>query len=81
MMNTNIRITKGCKALGIDKGTRAVLVDVKEMGAEYTHFVRITIKFNSRTVALWVRHKNRLGDSTVRAHNGDPTKNVEFQRV
>lgn len=74
----SIRITKGCKTLGISKGDTATVVSVTQMGADWGHFVRVVIRTNSKVHTLWARHMNRLSDATVRLHNGDPTKHIEF---
>ena len=77
--NSSIRITKGCKALGIVKDDIATVLEVRPMGADWGHSVRVTIKvLGGKTCVLWARHMNRLSDDVVRLHNGAPTKNIEF---
>jgi hypothetical protein len=77
--NCSIRVTKGCKTLGIAKGDIATILEVRPMGTDYSYFVRVTLRTaRGKTHVLWARHMNRLGDAVVRLHNGDPTKNIEF---
>lgn len=84
--NTRVMITKGCKALGIDKGTTARVVSVEALGAEYSHSVRVCVQFINgfkagKTFALFARHTNRLADPIVRFNNGNPSNTVEVRRA
>ena len=76
--NSRVRLTKGCKPLNLTKGSYAQVLEVKEMGADYGHFVRVTLRIAGKTYAMWSRHKNRLSDAVVRLHNGDPHKHIEL---
>lgn len=74
-----VRIAKGCKALGLTKGTYANVVEVTER-PEYGGMVRLVLGFGGKNYVFWARHKNRLviqtSDAQVRLNNGDPTKVV-----
>lgn len=79
-----VRVSKGCKTFGITKGTLLKVTEVRPMGAEYGHQVRVAFKvlsgsrfYNRDTFALYARHINRLSDPFTRLHNGDPTNNIE----
>lgn len=83
-VGTKVQLVKGCNALEIVKGTTAKITEITPMGAEYSHSVRVTIKFLNgfkagKTCVLWARHQNRLNDHVLRLNNGDPTKFVEIR--
>lgn len=77
--NSLVRITKGCKALGIKQGYYANVIDVAER-PEYGGLVRLVLCIHRKNYVFWARHKNRLtlrsDDAQVRLNNGDPTKVV-----
>lgn len=88
MLNVNdrIRIEKGCKIRGIDKGTSAQVTAVTPLGAEYSHSVRVALVmlngFNSgKTFLFYARHMNRLNDPIVRMNDGDPLHFIEVRKV
>lgn len=85
-VGSRVRLEKGCRALDLAKGTTAVIVEVRELGADYAHAVRVSFRFVNgfkagKTVAMFARHVNRLSDPVVRLNNGDPTKAIELVRV
>jgi hypothetical protein len=82
---TVIRVSKGCKAFGVDKGVSAKVLEVTPLGADYSHQVQVRLFFlngfkSGKTITLTARHPNRMSDTSVRLHNGDPTKNIEIVR-
>ena len=82
---TRVQITKGCKALGIVKGTTAVVSAATPLGAEYGHSVKVVLRFVNgfkagKSFALYARHPNRLADAIVRFNNGNPFNTVEVRR-
>jgi hypothetical protein len=85
-VGARVRVEKGCRALGIDKGTSATITEIRELGAEYSHSVRVVLTFRNgfqsgKARAMYARHVNRLGDWVVRLTNGsDPTKAIELVR-
>lgn len=81
---STVRIVKGCKALRIDAHTSARVTDVKELGAAYSHSVRVSMRFLNgfragRTVSLYARHINRLSDVAVRLNDGNPDHTVQVR--
>ena len=69
--NTYVVLTKGCQALGLHKGQRARVIEVTELGADYSHQVKVVIEITSprRTArvrwSLYATHRNRLADDEV----------------
>lgn len=61
-------ITKGCQTLNLQKGQIGRIIEVTEMGADYSHQVKVGIEIqSSRKTAkvrwsLYATHKNRLSD-------------------
>lgn len=79
-----VRVSKGCKDFGITKGTLLKVTEVRLLGAEYSHQVKVVFKvlsgfgfYGKDSFALCARHINRLSDLFTRLNNGDPTKNIE----
>lgn len=82
---TKVIIAKGCKALDLHKYTHAVVTDVQELGAEYSHNVRVTLRITTgfkagKVVSLFARHRNRLLDANVGLNNGNPSHRIEIGR-
>jgi len=42
---TKVTVEKGCKALLISKGARATVTQIQELGADYSHQVKVTLRF------------------------------------
>lgn len=85
-VGTIVRIVKGCKARGIDKGCSAKISDVTLMGADYSHFVKIVFTMlngfkGGKTLVFYARHENRLSDSIVRMNDGNPSHVIEVARA
>ena len=76
---TQIKIVKGCRARNLSKGTRGTVTAVTELGADYSHQVRVTIQIPGRTIAWCARHINRLSDPTVRLNDGNPLHTIEIK--
>lgn len=75
-----VTIAKGCKARDVVKGHTAKVMEVREMGAEYSHMVKLILEYRGRTLVFWARHKNRLSDDCIRMHDGNPFHNIEVKR-
>jgi len=83
---TRLRLVKGCKARGLDKGITVRVVGITPLGAEYSHAVKVTFRpvngFSAgKTFGFYVRHANRLTDPVVRLNDGNPTHTIEVTRV
>lgn len=81
----SVRVSKGCRAFGINKGDTLKVTEVTPMGADYNHQVRVTFQvlsgsglYGNRTFSLYARHQNRLADKFTRLNKGDPTLNIEI---
>ena len=80
-VGTKVRIEKGCNALGITKGSTAQVKAVTELGAEYSHSVRVELHFlnsfaSGKTFRLYARHINRLSDTFVNLNTGNPSHKI-----
>jgi hypothetical protein len=83
---TRVKIAKGCRALRLDKGVSALVLDVTAFGAEHAHAARLTLRLlngfrSGELVTLWVRHPNRLADACVRLNKGNPLQFIELVRA
>jgi hypothetical protein len=80
-----VKIVKGCKARNMNKGATYLVSAVTELGADYSHAVRVTLQrlqgFGPDRVSFTARHINRLSDPTVRMNDGNPSNVIEVQRV
>ena len=72
-----VRVTKGCKARDIPKGTVA-RVTVVELGPKYSHQVQVTLRYSTRVLSFYARHINRLNDPVVNLNDGDPTHTLQI---
>jgi len=86
IVGTRVVLTKGCKARGLDKGITAQIIEVRAMGAEYGHCVKVAIKplngfKTASTFAFFARHVNRLTDAIVRMNDGNPSHTIEVRRA
>lgn len=85
-INTRVKIEKGCKARGIDKGCTAQVRAIEPMGAEHTHCVRVTLLMlngfkSGKSFSFYARHINRLSDVFVRMNDGNPSHTIEIKRA
>jgi hypothetical protein len=83
---TRVKIDKGCKARGIDKGTTALVTAITPMGADYSHCVRVTFTMINgfkagKAFSFYVRHMNRLSDTFIRMNDGNPSHAIEIRRA
>lgn len=83
-VGSKVIIEKGCKAREITKGATAVVKTVEPLGADYSHACRVTLYFlnsfmSGKTVALYARHENRLGDALVTLNDGRPEHTVQIR--
>lgn len=79
-IGSNLRITKGCKALGITKGDLVQVTRI-ESPSDDPHAVWITLAGSSKLVkSMYVRYRKRLSDPVIRAHTGNPLNYIEFKR-
>jgi hypothetical protein len=77
VVDSKVRVEKGCKALGITKGSTAKVQSVTELGPNYSHAVRVELLFlnsfaHGKTFRLYARHMNRLGDVFVNLNTDRP---------
>ena len=85
-INARVKIEKGCKARGIDKGCSAQVTAIEPMGADYGHCVRVTLMMlngfkSGKTVSFYARHINRLSDIFIRMNDGNPSHVIEIKRA
>jgi hypothetical protein len=85
-INARIRLEKGCKARGLDKGTTAQVTAIEPMGADYGHFVRIRFTMLNgfkagKCFSFYARHVNRLSDPIIRMNDGNPSHTIEIRRA
>jgi hypothetical protein len=84
-IGTKVLIEKGCRPLDIVKGTTAVVTEVKELGSEYSHNVKVAIRFTNgfnagKTRVLYAHHPNRLQDQFVRLRGLNAQQYIEVKR-
>jgi hypothetical protein len=80
-----VKLVKGTKARGLDKGITVRIEAVEQLGADYSHAVKVVIKplngFKAGSLlAFFVRHRNRLSDPVVRMNDGNPSHTIEVVR-
>jgi hypothetical protein len=80
-IGSRVMIDKGCKALDIARGVTAVVTGVEPLGQDYSHSVRVTLKFlngfrSGKSVVLYAQHVNRLSATTINLNNGNPLKKI-----
>lgn len=85
-INGRIKIEKGCKARGIDKGCSAMVTAITELGPDYGHSVRVTFTMlngfkSGKSVSFCARHMNRLSDAVIRLNDGNPSHVIEIRRA
>lgn len=83
---SKVKIEKGCKALDIAKNVSAKVVEVKELGADHSHMVRVHIRFlngfrSGKETFLYARHINRMGDTVINLNDGNPDHKVQIVRA
>ncbi len=69
---TRIRVIKGCNARSVSKNDTATVTHIENLGADYGHFVKVTLRFHTCTQSWYVRHQNRLSDIQVSLNDGNP---------
>lgn len=85
-IGTSIKIEKGCKARGVDKGCSAKVTEIVPMGAEYSHCVRVVLTMSNgykagKVFVFYARHMNRLSDYVIRMNDGNPSHTIEIVRA
>lgn len=80
-VGSKVLIDKGCKALDIARGVTAVVTGVDPLGPDFSHSVRVTIKFlngfrSGKSVVLYAQHMNRLSSPSINLNNGNPLKKI-----
>ena len=80
-----LKVEKGCNAIGITKGSTAQVKSITELGAEYSHSVRVELHFlnsfaSGKTFRLYTRHINRLSDTFINFNNGNPSQKITAVR-
>ncbi len=85
-VGARIKLEKGCKARGIDKGCSAKVTAITPMGPDYGHCVRVTFMMLSgfkggKAFSFYARHMNRLADAEIRMNDGNPSHTIEIRRA
>lgn len=75
-----VTIIKGCVARGLFKGGPYIVADVSELGADYSHSVRVTLQQGNRRVNMYARHRNRLSDPVINLNDGNPLHKIKIQK-
>ncbi len=78
---TNVVIVKGCSARMTMKGQTYMVREVTELGADYSHMVRVVLVGHSRTISWTARHINRLSDDVVSLNDGNPCNKIQIRRA
>ena len=78
-------IEKGCAARGVAKGTTAQIINVIELGADYTHSVAVRFQMlngmkSGKVFTFYARHINRLADGFVNLNDGNPLHKIVIRR-
>jgi hypothetical protein len=81
MNPTKLEVIKGCSSLEIKKGAIAQVVSVTELGADYSHTVKLVLQFPGRKVVLYARHINRVREKTFNLNNGNPLKKIMVKGI
>lgn len=84
-VGSKVLVTKGNRDMHIPKGYRATVTEIVELGAEYSHNVRVHLTFGRPvgyslkhpTITLYAKHKNRLADEVTRLFSGSGLQNIE----
>jgi hypothetical protein len=84
-VGTRVRIEKGCKARGVNKGVSAKISAIEPMGADYGHCVKVALYLlngfkSGKTVVFFARHANRLNDAVVNMNDGNPSHTIAVRR-
>lgn len=84
-VGSRVVITKGCKDLGVTKGSTVIVTGVRELGPEYSYQVQVQLKFlnsflSGKTISVSATHINRLSDASVRLHGLVAGKTIEVRR-
>lgn len=85
-VNARVRLDKGCKARGLDKGTTAQITEIEPMVADYGHCVRVRFTMLNgfqagKSFSFFARHINRLSDTFIRMNDGNPNHVIEIRRA
>jgi len=79
---TKVTVEKGCKALLISKGARATVTQIQELGADYSHQVKVTLRFSDgKERVLYAQHPNRLANNLVALRGVMPSHRVDVRVV
>lgn len=81
----HIVIDKGLPAREVYKHANAYIVDIKEMGPDYSHSVMVRFRILSgrsagKSYAFYARHKNRLNDAVINLNDGNPLHRIVIRR-
>jgi hypothetical protein len=81
-----LRVEQGCKPLGLDKGITCRVESITELGADYSHAVKVVLRplngFKAgRQLGFYARHVNRLADDHIRLNDGNPSHKLLLRRV
>lgn len=79
-------VTKGNKAFAVAKNVTVTILDVQELGADYSHQVRVRFRTLNgmgagKVYAFYARHINRLSDPVVNLNSGNPLHAIQLRVV
>lgn len=77
-------VEKGCASIGtygISKGVSARVTAITESDVGVWITLDFLRGFTTGKRSFCIRHRNRLGDGSVRMHTGDPTKFICVRKV
>lgn len=83
-VGNKIKVLKGCTARGINKGITCVITQIVEMGADFSHCVKVQFQALNgskagTTFGFYARHINRLQGDTVRLNDGNSANTIEVR--
>ena len=77
---TILRVVRGNRRIGAAKHQRLPVVEVRAMGADYSHQCRVVVRLRSgRVKTLWAQHVNRLGDAELNLGDGTGTNRIRVR--
>lgn len=79
------QVIKGCKARELDKGITCKIIGIAELGADYSHAVKVTFMplngfLAGSPFSMCARHVNRLADHAVNLNDGNPSDTIQIRR-
>ena len=81
MLTTNsmVRVVKGNVARDITKHSLWAVNSITNLGADYSHSVKVVLRRGNRVVSFYARHQNRLADTVVNLNDGNPLHKIQVR--